>query len=387
MFWEQCRFSQYSHAFFWELAYPAGKSHRFCPQLETAARLAAESAVGDFQPINKNREYSVARERSLEPLFHQPQLVHLTDPLAVPDIAQMHSLAKVLQKSRAVDREAFAARVAHAVEDNAVRSRALQCAAERLRSSVTAGVIDVRHLPALAANVMEGGGDVAQVAAHVELHRPLAGGAQKPLAVVTGLRHRGREARRGIQGAEGVVGKAAAAGIDVCERRHDDGGAGPEDAVLARHELDLSRFVPQPRIGQGLEPVERFPVRFRCHTLEQLNGRKAARDHPEAGLPAHLADHEWVVGHQRAFFRRASRHSSERGSLLCANPARSCAAAHEKAQPRCASRYSRTVYRSDTLPESILSSADLPPNSGASFGPRSHSSAARVSGSSSCNAL
>jgi hypothetical protein len=30
----------------------AGKSRAFCPQIETAARLAAESAAGDFQPIN-----------------------------------------------------------------------------------------------------------------------------------------------------------------------------------------------------------------------------------------------------------------------------------------------------------------------------------------------
>jgi len=29
----------------------AGKSHAFCPQVEAAARLAAERAAGHFQPI------------------------------------------------------------------------------------------------------------------------------------------------------------------------------------------------------------------------------------------------------------------------------------------------------------------------------------------------
>ena len=38
------------------------------------------------------------------------------------------------------------------------------------------------------------------------------------------------------------------------------------------------------------------------------------------------------------------------------------------AQPRCASRYWRTTYRSATLPDNMRSMAEWPPNSGAVFG-------------------
>src|ERR1700684_3186129 len=120
--------------------------------------------------------------------------------------------------------------------------------------------------------------DVGEISPHVELEGSLPGGAQENLAVITRLRDRGVETRRRVERAERVVGKAAAIGIQVCEGRHDDGRTGPEDAVLLWHELDLPYLIAQPGIRQRFEPVERLPILRTRDALEEVDGRKAARN-------------------------------------------------------------------------------------------------------------
>src|ERR1700730_7124460 len=115
------------------------------------------SPTGDFPPA----------------LFELPQLVHAADPPAVPDVAQMHALAKILDEPRPVDGQAFAAGMPHAVVGDSIRAAAFQLTAEYLRRDVAVGIVDVGHAGAHAADVMKSRRDVGQVAAHVELERAL----------------------------------------------------------------------------------------------------------------------------------------------------------------------------------------------------------------------
>src|SRR5690606_15574124 len=111
-------------------------------------------------------------------------------------------------------------------------------------------------------------------------------------------------------------------------------------------------LVAQARIGQRFQLEDRVQVFRFGDPLEQLYWRKPAGNDPPARPPLD-ADNRW-------------RHPQP---------------------PRWASRYCRTTNRSATWPDSILSSAELPENRGASFGRLTHSSAALSSGSRICSAL
>src|SRR5438445_7965015 len=102
--------------------------------------------------------------RRLQPLLLElPQLVHPADSHAVPDVAQMHTLTKVLDEPRSEDSQAFAAGMPHAVIDDSVRAAELQLPAEYLRRDVAVGIVDVGHAGTLAADVMKSRRDVGQV--------------------------------------------------------------------------------------------------------------------------------------------------------------------------------------------------------------------------------
>src|ERR1700730_13945298 len=157
----------------------------------------------------------------------------------------MRPLTAVLHESWPVYREALPAGVTHAVEDDSIRTGELQATCEFLRRDVAVRVIDVGHAVAFPADVVKARHDVTEVRPHIELEWPLSGCAQEDLAVIASLGDRGVEARRRVEGAESIIGKATAFGVEMRERRHDDGSTGSEDAVLPWHELDLTYVVAQ----------------------------------------------------------------------------------------------------------------------------------------------
>src|SRR5882757_5660829 len=97
------------------------------------------------------------------------------------------------------------------------------------------------------------------------------------------------------------------------ERRHDDRAARAKCSLLRRNDLDVAQFIAQARIRERLDPIERFPIGGIRHALEQVNGGIPARDYTKARLPAHLARRECGID------------------------------ALHSVQPRCASRYWRTM--------------------------------------------
>src|SRR6185437_8416957 len=129
----------------------------------------------------------------------QPQLVDATDASTVPYIPQVLALAQILDQSRPEDRQALSAGVAHAVIGDAVGAAAPQASPELLRRNVALGVVDRRQRRAPAADVVKPGGDVGQVAAHVQLDRLLSRRPQKLLAMKTGLGDRRGQTRCGIE--------------------------------------------------------------------------------------------------------------------------------------------------------------------------------------------
>jgi hypothetical protein len=60
------------------------------------------------------------------------------------------------------------------------------------------------------------------------------------------------------------------------------------DAVLARHELDLPNLVPQALVREDVDFVQRLEILRVRHALEQVHGRKGARDDAYGGLPADM---------------------------------------------------------------------------------------------------
>src|SRR5690606_33852686 len=114
--------------------------------------------------------------------------------------------------------------------------------------------------------------------------------------------------------------------------------------ILRRHEADRVHFIAQERVGHRLPGKDGFEVVRFGHPLEQLNGRKSARDDPPACLPVDPGD--W------------RRHAQP---------------------PRWASRYCRTTKRSATWPDSIRWSADFPAKREVWFGRLIQASAAASS--------
>jgi hypothetical protein len=66
------------------------------------------------------------------------------------------------------------------------------------------------------------------------------------------------------------------------EGRHDGPAAGAEDAVLARHALDLADLVAHALVAHRLQRVQRVEVGGVGHAVEQRH--RVARRHDAAGL-------------------------------------------------------------------------------------------------------
>src|SRR3569833_592245 len=286
----------------------------------------------------------------------------------------MSAQPAVLNEPRTIDRETLADSVADTVICHAIGPAELQAACEFLRCDIAIGIVYLRHLLAPAANVVKAAGNVTEIAPHVELDCAFMGSLEEDLAMVAGLGNRGVQARRGVERAKCAIGKAAAVGIDMGERRHDDGRPGTEHPVFRCNELDFSYFIAQAWIRERFEPVQSLPILRARDPLEEIDGRKAARDDPKTRLPAHLADGGCRVGNRQWGSSLLTRRVP---ALARASRLREASWSVRRAHyPRWASKYCRTMYSSTTWPESMRSSADLPPNRGASLGRRTHSSAA-----------
>src|SRR3546814_10087503 len=116
---------------------------------------------------------------------------------------------------------AFAAGMADALIEDAVRARIAQFGPEPLGMDIAVGIVEMRVAVRETANVVETGLEVDGIDAHVDLLGGLVGRGEKSGAVVPRFRDRGVQRQARIKDAEAAVGKTAALGIEMGEGRHD----------------------------------------------------------------------------------------------------------------------------------------------------------------------
>src|SRR3546814_5258981 len=134
----------------------------------------------------------------------------------------MPFLPAIGQEARPEGSGAFAAGMADALIEDAVRARIAQFGPEPLGMDIAVGIVEMRVAVRETANVVETGLEVDGIDAHVDLLGGLVGRGEKSGAVVPRFRDRGVQRQARIKDAEAAVGKTAALGIEMGEGRSEE---------------------------------------------------------------------------------------------------------------------------------------------------------------------
>src|SRR3546814_6790108 len=89
---------------------------------------------------------------------------------------------------------------------------------------INVGIVEVGVALGVAADVVEVGGEIGRIDAHVDLLRGLVGSGEEAGAVVLGFLDRGVDGQSGIEDTEAAVRETAAPGVEMRESGHDRRG-------------------------------------------------------------------------------------------------------------------------------------------------------------------
>src|SRR6185312_498536 len=222
-------------------------------------------------------------------------LEYLRNALAVPAVDQVLRLHAGADHVGIERRHAFAARVPHAVEGDAVGAIGAQHAGQRHAGHVAVGI--VRSRPT-AADVVQPAVQARAVAAHLDFAGGLARGGEEALAVIYGLLDRGGHAVRGIEHAPAAIRKAAAFRVEVGERGHHRGRTRPAQTTLLRHLPQRAGLLAQARVFFFFKQKTAYEIGRIGDAVVDADRRKTAGHDAKGLVPADAFD-GWQLGRHR----------------------------------------------------------------------------------------